>query len=149
MKICELHNLNTFIISEGIYYTFWICYWLILVGFNLRWTVMLAKQLFRLFAIISSCHTISLFFTSIILLVFRPLLKKKKIYCFTEFCVVRNPFDSNITNILADVAEKNTHKYSKALIIYTQPMLMPKSWNLVIDRQIDSSDHACTIICMG
>ena len=85
MKICELHNLNTFIILEGIYYTFWICYWLILVGFNLRWTVMLAKQLFRLFAIISSCHTISLFFTSIILLVFRPLLKKKKFIVLQSF----------------------------------------------------------------
>ena len=67
---------------------------------------MLAKQLFRLFAIISSCHTISLFFTSIILLLFRPLLKKEMIYCFTEFCVVRNTFDSNITNIFFFGLEK-------------------------------------------
>ena len=57
----------------------------VLVCLSFNWVIMFVKWVFMMFAIISFSRTISLFSSSIIVFVFRPLLEKKWFYSFPEF----------------------------------------------------------------
>ena len=118
MKICQLNPLNTFMLLEGIYYTFQILFGINFRGFEFQAsgnvceiiTYDVCQYCFLTYYLVVFCkhHIVCI----------QTFIRKKWFYGFPDFFVVKNTFDINITELFFfGLAEQFNIKVPLHLII--------------------------------